>query len=160
MIPTPARALVGGWVTAGKAFVGQYVEIFYAIIAIAVLIAAGWSVWRVMSWKAGYEERDQAVAALKAERECALGSDCSARAYRQAKDGLDAVETARRIAQEAAQAEQARIAKEGQAAVDLAEAAARRATAARIAAEERLRRSIATDATCAAQVQEVIACDF
>lgn len=160
MIPKAARALVTGWATAGKALVAQYLGIVYAIIAIAVLVAAGWSVWRVMSWRAGYLERDQAVAALKAERECALGSDCSARAYQQARDGLDAVERARQTAQEAAEREQARIEKEGQAAVDLAEAAARRATAARLAAEERLRRSIATDATCAAQAQEVIACDF
>ena len=160
MIPGAARALVGGWVTAGRAFVGQYVEIFYAVIAIAVLVLAGWSVWRVMSWRAGYLERDQAVAALKAERECALGSDCSSRAYQQARDGLDAVETARQTAAEAAEREQARIAAEGQAAVDLAQAAARRATAARIAAEERLRRSIATDATCAAQAREPIVCDY
>ena len=160
MIGQASRALVGGWVTAGKAFVGQYLEIFYAIIAIAVLVAAGWSVWRVMSWREGYLEREAAVAALAAEKQCALGSDCSSRALQQAQDGLDAVERTRATAAEAASKEQARIAAAGQAAVDRAQAAAAQATAGRIAAEERLRRAIANDATCAAQAREVIACDY
>ena len=152
--------LQGYATTAARVAVAPYLDVIRLVASLAVVIATVVLVWRIHAWREGYLERDAAVAALKAERECALGSDCSARAYRQAKDGLDAVETARQTAAEAAEREQARIAKEGQAAVDLAEAAARRATAARIAAEERLRRSIATDATCAAQTREVIACEF
>lgn len=160
MIPEAARALVGGWATAGRALVAQYLGWIYAAIAIAVLVGAGWSVWRVMSWRTGYLERDAAVAALKAEKDCAEGSDCSARAYRQARDGLDAVERARQTAQEAAQREQAQIAAEGQAAVDRARAAASAATARLRDAEARLRNSISTDATCAAQAREPIRCDY
>ena len=80
MIPAAARALVGGWATAGRALVTEYLGWIYAVIAIAVLLAAGWSVWRVMSWKAGYEAQQAAVAARDAALEELQGYKAAAAA--------------------------------------------------------------------------------
>jgi len=160
MIPDAARVLVGGWATAGRALVAQYLGWIYAVIALAVLAGTGWGVWRVMSWREGFLERDVTVAALKAEQSCDRGTACEARELRAASDGQAAVDKAVKDAAEAAEREQAKLAAEGQAAVERAQAAASVATVRLREAEARLRNSIATDVTCAAQAREPILCDY
>lgn len=160
VIPTAARVVVGGWVTAGKALVAPVIGWIYAAIAVAVLAGAGWSVWRVMSWRAGFQEREAAVVALAAEKACAAGTACAAMVTKMQADGSAAVETARKAAQEVADAQAAKLAADGQAAVDRATVAASEARVRQREAEARLRNAIATDATCAAQSSEVIACEY
>lgn len=160
MIPEAARTLVTGWATAGRALVAPYLGWIYVAVAVAVLAGVGWGVWRVMSWRAGFLERDAAVVALQAEKDCDVGTACETRAIAEARAGQDAVDKARAAAQEAAQAQQAKLAADGRAAVERAQAAASVATVRLREAEARLRRSIATDATCAAQAQEPIRCDY
>lgn len=160
LIPEAARVLVGGWATAGKALVAPVIGWVYAALAVAVLAGVGWGVWRIMSWHTGYEEREAAVAALAAEKACEDGTACAAMVAKMQADGSAAVETARKAAQEAADAQAAKLAADGQAAVDRATAAASVARVRQREAEARLRNAIATDVSCAAQAREPIRCDY
>ena len=160
MILQGARAMLEGYATAARVAVAPYLDVIRLVASLAVVIATVVLVWRIHAWREGYLERDAAVAALKAERACEAGTACAGRAVKAQADGQAAVAAAFRAAQEAARKEQARIAAEGQAAVERAQAAAARATADRLKAEARLRESIATDASCAAQAREPIACDY
>lgn len=158
MIPAAARVLVGGWATAGKSLVGQYLSWIYAVIAAAVLVGAGWGVWRIMSWRTGFQEREAAVAALAAEKACDAGSACAAMVLKMQADGSAAVEAARKAAQEAADAQAAKLAADGQAAVERATAAASEARVRQREAEARLRTAIVNDPTCSAQAREPLRC--
>ena len=160
MILQGARAMLEGYATAARVAVAPYLDVIRLVASLAVVIATVVLVWRIHAWREGYLERDAAVAALKAERACEAGTACAGRAVKAQADGQAAVAAAFRAAQEAARKEQARIAAEGQAAVERAEAARARAVADRLKAEARLRESIATDASCAAQAREPIACDY
>jgi hypothetical protein len=135
------------------------VAIRLALLAVlAIALAFAW--WRIATWRTGYHEREAAVAALKAERDCLDGTACAGRAVQAAATGAEAVEKARQAAQKAASAEQAKVAASGKAAVSRAEKAASVAAVRLRDAEARLRRSIAEDATCAAQAAEVIKCAY
>lgn len=160
MIPQGARAALEGYATAARMAISPYLDVIRLVASIAVVIATVVLVWRIHAWREGYLERDAAVAALKAEQACETGTACAGRAVKAKADGQAAVAAAFRAAQEAARKEQARVAAEGRAAVERAEAARARAVADRLKAEARLRESIATDASCAAQAREVIACDY
>jgi hypothetical protein len=141
-----------------------WVKIGAAVVA-ALLLWWGWHTvtgWREDSHALAGEvkKREAAEVRLAAEVECLTGTACENRAIRFAADGAVAVEKARKAAAEAASKEQARVAAEGQAAVQRAEKAASVAAERLRDAEARLRRSIAEDATCAAQAAEVIKCSY
>ena len=160
MILHGARTALEGYATATRVAVAPYLDVIRLVASLAVVIGTVVLVWRIHAWREGYLERDAAVAALKAERACETGTACAGRAVKARADGEAAVENAFRAAQEAAREAQARIAAEGQAAVERAQAATARAVADRLKAEARLRESIATDASCAAQAREPIRCDY
>jgi hypothetical protein len=145
---------------AAKLAIAPYMlAIRIALLAVlAIALAFAW--WRISTWRTGYHEREAAIAALKAERDCLDGTACAGRAVQAAATGAAAVEKARQAAQEAASAEQARVAADGQAAVQRAEQAASVVAVRLRDAEARLRRSIAEDATCAAQARETIKCAY
>ena len=152
---------------AARAAIAPYTLAIKIGLAVALLVAALAFAWRVTVWREGWQERDAAVAAqataeaaLKAERDCREGTACARRLADLARDGELAVSRAVAAAQEAAKAEQARVAAEGQAAVQRATAAASAARVRLAAAEAKLRKSLAEDATCAAQAREVIKCDY
>jgi hypothetical protein len=152
---------------AAKLAIAPYMLAIKVAAAALMLIAAAVLYWRIGVWHEGFLEREQAIAgraaaekALQAELDCLDGTDCANRAVLAAAEGLEAVEKARQAAQEAASAEQARVAAAGQAAVQRAEKAASVAAVRLRDAEARLRRSIAEDATCAAQAAEVIRCEY
>jgi hypothetical protein len=152
---------------AAKLAIAPYMLAIKIAAAVVLLIAAAVLYGRIGVWHEGFLEREQAIAgrvaaekALQAELDCLDGTDCANRAVLAAAEGLEAVEKARQAAQEAASAEQARVAAAGQAAVQRAEKAASVAAVRLRDAEARLRRSIAEDATCAAQAAEVIRCEY
>jgi hypothetical protein len=138
------------------------------VAAVAILAAAIWGSWHtVTGWRedsralAGeVDKRKAAEANLADEIDCLEGTACAARLARLAADGEAAVDKARQAAQEAAREERARAAAQGRAAVERAEKAASVATVRLREAEARLRKSLAEDATCAAQAAEVIRCDY
>ena len=95
MIPEAARELVGGWTVAARAAVAPYADVLRIVFAIAVLVAVGLAVWRVTSWRAGYLEREAAVASRDAALEELQGykaaSSAAAIAY------TDALRTAQEV---------------------------------------------------------------
>lgn len=165
MIIGAARALVGGWATAGRTLIGQYLGWIYAVIALAVLIGAGWGVWRVMSWREGFAEREAAVEAqrlaekkLEAEIACEVGTECERRILRAASDGAAAVAAARKEAETAAEIERLRILAEGATAVARAQAleAAARKRANRW--ETQYQQAISSDGLCRAWSEMEVPC--
>ena len=165
MIPAGARALVSGWATVAGAFIKQYLGWLQALIALAVLVAAGWGVWRVMSWREGFQEREAAIEAqqlaeakLAAELACEVGTECETRTLRAAQDGADAVTAARQAAADAAEVERLRLLAEGATAVARAQAVATEARKRADRWQAKYQEAVSSDAICRAWSEMEVPC--
>ncbi len=125
----------------------------------AALVAVGLFML-VMHWKHNSDKLPAVEAERDAEIACADHTACAKRYAQYQEDGVAAVIAARQAAAEAAGKARAKLAADAQAAVQRAEAAANVARVRQREAEARLKASIASDESCAAQSREVILCDY
>jgi hypothetical protein len=133
----------------------------WRLVAYAVAAAALIGLLLVVNgWRKDSNALEAAEDALTAELACSDGTACAKRYSEYQAEGVAAVIKARQDAAQAAQEAQAEKEAEGAAALQRAQAAASVAQARQREAEARLRASIASDESCAAQSKEVILCDF